>query len=93
MVTLASPALLGADSVLVRSAARGHVAMPFIDAGFVTNRRRDARLDDFRVSMGLGFRVRIPLFPAPVALDFAWPLRKQRGDELQVFSFAVGFGF
>lgn len=65
----------------------------FLDAGTVATKIRGASLDDLRVSAGFGFRVKVPLFPAPVALDFAWPLRKQRTDDPQVFSFAVGFQF
>ncbi|MGE0708873.1 MAG: outer membrane protein assembly factor BamA [Planctomycetota bacterium] len=65
----------------------------FVDAGTVTTKHRDFSRDDLRVSTGFGFRLRVPFFPAPVQLDFGWPLRKQKGDDLQVFSFAVGFGF
>ena len=65
----------------------------FLDAGTVAPRIRGFDLDDLRVAAGFGFRVKVPLFPAPVALDFAWPLLKVRGDDPQVFSFAVGFQF
>jgi outer membrane protein insertion porin family len=66
----------------------------FIDAGGVVSRTRDFDDDDnIRVAAGFGFRLRVPVFPAPVALDFAWPLRKRRDDDAQVFSFSVGFGF
>jgi outer membrane protein insertion porin family len=66
----------------------------FMDAGAVT-----ATIDDYdewdvvRVAAGFGFRIKIPVFPAPVALDFAWPLQKKKEDDPQVFSFSVGFGF
>ena len=76
---------------LFRDIVRG---VTFIDAGGVTE-----DIDDFdsmkqvRIAAGFGFRIKIPVFPAPVALDFAWPLRKRRDDDPQVFSFAVGFGF
>ncbi len=49
-------------------------------------------LDDFRVAPGLGLRVTVPAMgPAPIALDFAWPVARADTDDLQVFSFSVGF--
>jgi outer membrane protein insertion porin family len=65
----------------------------FVDSGIVTRRIKSATWDDYRVSAGFGFRITIPVFPAPVALDFGWPLRKEQTDKRQVFSFSVGFGF
>lgn len=66
----------------------------FVDAGGAIERTRDFDDDDnLRVAAGFGFRLRVPVFPAPVALDFAWPLIKRKDDDPQVFSFSVGFGF
>lgn len=65
----------------------------FVDAGTVTDRIRDLNLDEIRVAAGFGFRINLPIFPAPVALDFAWPLQDKPDDDRQVFSFSVGFGF
>ena len=65
----------------------------FVDAGCVTEKIRGFGLDDIRVAAGFGFRVKVPLFPAPVALDFAWPIVELDDDDSQVFSFAVGFQF
>ena len=63
-------------------------AVIFSDAGSVTNSWGKGLLRDSRVSLGFGFRIRIPfLGPTPLALDFAWPLRDEKGDDLQVFSF------
>ncbi|MCS7237023.1 MAG: BamA/TamA family outer membrane protein [Thermoguttaceae bacterium] len=46
----------------------------------------------YRVAPGFGLRITIPaLGPAPVALDFAFPVSKERGDDEQVFSFFLGF--
>lgn len=64
-----------------------------LDVGAVTAKPSDFDRDAVRVAAGFGFRLLVPVFPAPVALDFAWPLRKQRDDDPQVFSFSVGFGF
>ncbi|MEZ6146335.1 MAG: hypothetical protein R3B91_13160 [Planctomycetaceae bacterium] len=42
--------------------------------------------------MGAGLRLVIPAMgPAPIALDFAYPLLKEKFDEKQIFSFYVGF--
>ena len=47
--------------------------------------------DNFRVSPGFGLRVAIPaLGPAPLALDFAFPVAKAPGDQTQTFSFFFG---
>jgi outer membrane protein insertion porin family len=46
----------------------------------------------YRVSVGFGMRIVIPAMgPAPIALDFAFPLVKEPGDQTQVFSFFVGW--
>jgi outer membrane protein insertion porin family len=63
----------------------------FVDAGTVeptiTNWNQQVR-----VAPGLGLRISIPMMgPAPIALDFAFPINPQPGDQLQVFSFFVGF--
>lgn len=65
----------------------------FVDTGTVTTKYRDYSTDDLRIATGFGFRLKVPFFPAPVQLDFGWPLKDQDDDERQVFSFAVGFGF
>ena len=76
---------------LFRDIVRG---VGFMDAGGVTAAINDFRsMSQVRIAAGFGFRIKIPVFPAPVALDFAWPLRKRSTDDPQVFSFAVGFGF
>lgn len=48
--------------------------------------------DKYRVAPGLGLRITIPAMgPAPIALDFAFPVSHNPGDRQQVFSFFVGF--
>jgi len=65
-------------------------AVLFCDAGNVEN-VRDFTFDDFRISIGFGFRIKVPLFPAPVALDFGFPMQlKKDQDDEEVFSFTVG---
>jgi len=75
---------------LFRDILRGVV---FVDGGGVTEKFREFDGDDFRLAAGFGFRIKVPVFPAPVALDFAWPILEQDDDDRQVFSFQVGFGF
>jgi outer membrane protein insertion porin family len=48
-------------------------------------------VEDFRISAGFGLRITVPAMgPAPIALDFAWPIQKADGDDTQVFSFFMG---
>lgn len=49
--------------------------------------------DDFRVAPGVGLRISIPaLGPAPLAFDFAFPVAREDTDDVQNFSFFMGFG-
>lgn len=60
----------------------------FTDFGTVD---RDVTLDAFRVSVGAGFRVLVPMMgPVPLAVDFAVPLRRQSFDTDQLVSFWFG---
>jgi len=48
--------------------------------------------DKYRVSPGFGLRITIPAMgPAPIALDLAFPASLEGGDEVENFSFFVGF--
>jgi outer membrane protein insertion porin family len=62
----------------------------FVDYGTVEESFKiDA--DDFRVAPGFGLRVSVPaLGPAPIALDLAFPVAHEDGDDIQNFSFFVG---
>lgn len=63
----------------------------FVDAGAVEP-TISQWTQDIRVAPGFGLRISIPMMgPAPIALDFAFPINPQPGDQLQVFSFFVGF--
>lgn len=60
----------------------------FTDFGTINDQ---ASLSNFRMSVGAGFRVSIPMMgPVPIALDFAVPVMHQTTDVQQVFSFYVG---
>ena len=61
----------------------------FIDTGTV-EKSISKWEDNYRVAMGFGLRLTIPMMgPAPIALDFAFPLSKGRNDEKQIFSFSM----
>jgi outer membrane protein insertion porin family len=61
----------------------------FTDFGTV---EENVTVNDFRMSAGFGLRITVPAMgPAPIALDFAWPINRVDGDDTQVFSFFMGF--
>jgi outer membrane protein assembly factor BamA len=59
----------------------------FVDHGTV---ERSVEIKNYRVSAGFGFRIMTPLSPAPLALDFSFPIVKAPWDIKQVFSFSFG---
>ncbi|OHB67870.1 MAG: hypothetical protein A2V70_03285 [Planctomycetes bacterium RBG_13_63_9] len=66
-------------------------AVVFCDAGTVEPEIDDWS-DKFRVAPGLGLRITVPMMgPAPIAVDFAFPIAAEPGDRERVFSFFVGF--
>jgi outer membrane protein insertion porin family len=81
---------LGTAEYLVPITADDNVrGVLFTDVGTV---EPDVSLDNVRVSVGAGLRLIIPAMgPAPIALDFAYPLVKEDFDRKQIFSFYVGF--
>lgn len=63
----------------------------FCDTGTVQT-RIDQWDDKYRVAPGFGLRITVPAMgPAPIALDFAFPVISEVGDDEEVFSFFVGF--
>jgi outer membrane protein insertion porin family len=63
----------------------------FIDSGTV---QKDIGFDRYRLAVGAGVRIKIPfLGQAPFALDFAFPIAEQNGDDTQVFSFDLAVPF
>jgi len=69
---------------LVEEWLRGAI---FTDQGTVRN---SPGIGDWRVSVGGGFRFRVPLFGgAPIAVDFAYPVVREKNDETRIFSFSV----
>ena len=62
----------------------------FVDFGTVEE-EIEINADNYRVAPGLGLRLNIPaLGPAPLALDFAFPVAEADGDQRQIFSFFLG---
>jgi outer membrane protein assembly factor BamA len=59
----------------------------FVDHGTVEN---TVEIRNYRVSVGFGFRIMTPLSPAPLALDFAFPVTRAPWDNKQMFSFSFG---
>ena len=63
----------------------------FVDSGTVTN---TPGFSEYRVSVGVGIRIYLEaLGPAPLAFDFGFPVVRQEGDEIQVFSFSAELPF
>jgi len=62
----------------------------FVDSGTVTN---SIGFADYRVSVGAGVRLRTPLSPAPIALDFGFPLIDEDTDDERLFTFSIDVPF
>jgi outer membrane protein insertion porin family len=61
----------------------------FADVGTV---ERDLRIGTIRSSVGFGVRLTLPIFgQIPLALDFGFPITKDRRDDTQIISFSLGF--
>lgn len=67
-------------------------AVVFCDTGTVEP-TIDNWTDRYRVAPGFGLRITVPAMgPAPIALDFAFPVSKNPTDRDEIFSFFIGFG-
>ena len=66
----------------------------FTDVGNVVPTVGNDIFDSIRVSIGIGFRIKIPLLgPRPFAIDFGFPIQKEDEDDRQIFSFSFGKPF
>jgi outer membrane protein insertion porin family len=73
---------------LISDVIRGVV---FLDTGTV---EKDFGVTTYRASVGFGLRWIIPFFgPIPMALDFGFPIAKDKQDDTQVLSFTLGWTF
>ena len=81
---------LGGAEYLVPITADGMLgAVAFSDFGTIQD--TSAKLTNLRLTVGFGMRVTVPMMgPAPIALDFGFPLMKESGDLTQVFQFTMG---
>ena len=63
----------------------------FADTGVLNT---DVSFEDYRIAVGIGLRLYVPAFgQAPLAFDFAVPVKDVDGDDTQVFSFAIDIPF
>jgi len=63
----------------------------FVDFGTVEE-KIEINPEDYRVSVGAGLRISVPAMgPAPIALDFGFPIAKEDTDDEEMFSFYIGF--
>jgi outer membrane protein insertion porin family len=59
----------------------------FVDTGTVET---TFGFDDYRVSVGFGFRIGIPqLSPVPLAFDFGFPILREDTDRTRLFTFSI----
>ena len=65
--------------------------MVFCDTGTVEP-TIDNWNDKYRVAPGFGLRIACQPWPAPIALDFAFPLAHGQPATTEVFSFFIGSG-
>jgi outer membrane protein insertion porin family len=64
----------------------------FVDFGTVESDIDELDIKRVRIAPGVGLRITVPAMgPAPIALDFAWGIERAATDDLQVFSFNVGY--
>lgn len=62
-------------------------AVAFTDFGTVDS---EVSFDKFRVSAGVGLRINVPMLgPAPIALDWGFPIVKEDGDQRRTFFFGI----
>ena len=75
---------------ILQDVIRGHF---FVDTGNIAEDINFFTINEHRIAVGVGVRIKVPVFPAPVELDFGFPIRKEPGDERRTFSFFIGFPF
>ncbi|MBC7818673.1 MAG: BamA/TamA family outer membrane protein, partial [Planctomycetaceae bacterium] len=79
----------GAEYLIPVTADETLGVVGFTDFGTVES--SSVSLKNFRLTVGAGLRVTIPLMgPAPIAIDFGFPILKESFDDTRVFNFSVG---
>ncbi len=83
--------LAGAEYLFPITADDSLRGVIFLDTGTVEPSIKNWS-NHYRAAPGFGLRITIPAMgPAPIALDFAFPVALNHGDEVNNFSFFVGF--
>jgi outer membrane protein assembly factor BamA len=59
----------------------------FYDLATLSRTLEDYSTATWRSSFGFGFRLQVPGFPVPFALDFGWPLKREQGDDTELITF------
>jgi len=63
----------------------------FLDAGTISNKVSDIKVNDFRSSLGVQFSWLTPI--GPIGLNFAKPIIKKSNDSTETFAFELGSNF
>jgi outer membrane protein insertion porin family len=63
----------------------------FIDAGNIYDKSSNIKLDELRMSTGIGFAYLSPI--GPIGMYWSTPLLKKTDDTIENFSFSMGTGF
>ncbi len=76
---------------IVRTKSTWLRGVVFSDFGWINS---SVRLSDLRMSAGAGLRFHFPGMKAlPIAVDVAWPVARERGDESEIVNFRVRMKF
>lgn len=63
----------------------------FLDTGTVN---QQLSLANYRASVGFGFRIFVEgLSPVPLSFDFGFPIKKEKDDDLRLFTFGIDLPF
>lgn len=62
----------------------------FTDVGFLGLGPDDPTFGEMRASSGFGFRIELPYFQIPIALDLGWPWRYEETDTRRQLWFSLG---
>ena len=65
----------------------------FTDFGNLAEDKASFSLDDYRVGVGGGVILNVPIFGQPLPISITWTeaVKSQEGDRLQEFSFDLGW--
>jgi outer membrane protein insertion porin family len=79
----------GAEYLIPVTADETLGVVGFTDFGTVED--SNVSLKNFRLTVGAGLRITIPLMgPAPIAIDWGFPILREDFDDTRIFNFSVG---